>query len=401
MPVSREALFGRMAHEAGRSLLAGVCLATSSGLPDDAVRAAAAEEPPEGWLAAAAERTSLTALLWTHLSPGQRRLLPGHTRQALSESYLAAVLRLEAMQRLLGSCLERLQGAGIEVLLLKGAALGHTVYPLPDQRDMRDLDLLVRDERLHEAQALLLPEARQVRRTPSGHRHLGAVILRGAFAAVEVHALSKHLADWPQSGQGDLFARSVPVVLGGREALALGPRDCWLHVAAHGLADPFSRWPRTAADLARLQADSQWGEEDWQAVLSAGRARGAERLVVSAAALANGGEVPEALASAASVAAVADAATCALLGWRVAFEPGAELRNALVHRAWVHGGPGLRALAAGVARELPVPIGEAAERYHLPRRWAAVCWPLCTAARTLVQLARTWRWYLLLRHGRP
>jgi hypothetical protein len=139
--------------------------------------------------------------------------------------------------------LTALGAAGIEALVLKGAALAQTVYPEPGLRPMRDTDLLVRNAGAPRAQEILLglgfavaPEQAHfhdglhqlpaVKREQNGltvsvevHRTLGVARHRSARTTFEVLAPS---------------ARSLTV--GGVEAKMLGALDLLFHVYRHGFA---------------------------------------------------------------------------------------------------------------------------------------------------------------------
>src|SRR5689334_7261332 len=64
--------------------------------------------------------------------------------------------RMRCLEKRLDEALVALNQAGIEVLLLKGAALACTLYGAFTARPMRDIDLLVRRERGDEARDVML-----------------------------------------------------------------------------------------------------------------------------------------------------------------------------------------------------------------------------------------------------
>jgi len=76
------------------------------------------------------------------------------------------------------------QAAGIDVLVLKGAALAHLVYPQPVLRPMRDIDILVRAEDVYRAYARL-PE---IGFTPPRRRRAGVSCLYAAGRRVRCTA---------------------------------------------------------------------------------------------------------------------------------------------------------------------------------------------------------------------
>ncbi|MCB1056470.1 MAG: nucleotidyltransferase family protein [Acidobacteria bacterium] len=101
-------------------------------------------------LATLADTEGVAPLLGARLAAGELEaddairgpLVESHRRTALANTALA--LGTEALTR-------PLRGAGIPVLLLKGAALLRTVYGDPGRRSMGDVDLLVPPERWREA----------------------------------------------------------------------------------------------------------------------------------------------------------------------------------------------------------------------------------------------------------
>ena len=81
--------------------------------------------------------------------------VPSHLWQELQGDYYAAVASHLLRERQLDQVLEALDGAGVPVVLLKGAALSLSVYPDPALRTMGDLDLWVPRDRLDTARAAL------------------------------------------------------------------------------------------------------------------------------------------------------------------------------------------------------------------------------------------------------
>ena len=63
---------------------------------------------------------------------------------ALERAYLANSARMLFMQSAVDRVVNALSARDISSVLLKGAALIETVYPDPGQREMLDLDVLVR-----------------------------------------------------------------------------------------------------------------------------------------------------------------------------------------------------------------------------------------------------------------
>jgi len=102
-----------------------------------------------------AESIALAPLTYTHLQAANI-FLPEDSRRAL----MALTLRHRRANRIRNSILAEILAAfkeeGIEVLVLKGAALASTVYPQPGLRPMRDIDILVRKRDALRAQMMLV-----------------------------------------------------------------------------------------------------------------------------------------------------------------------------------------------------------------------------------------------------
>src|SRR6185436_11185739 len=81
--------------------------------------------------------------------------LPGAIKQQVQGYYLQHAHATRAREQVLAELLMLYQGAGIDVLVLKGAALAQLVYPQPVLRPMRDIDILVRASDVYRAYALL------------------------------------------------------------------------------------------------------------------------------------------------------------------------------------------------------------------------------------------------------
>lgn len=135
--------------------------------------------------------------------------------------------------------------AGIRTLILKGLALGATVYEWPGLRTVSDVDLLVPREQLFAAFEILtakgwMPGAGAPRNEAdlrANHAH--------PFHSGKSHVPSLDL-HWHvlASARGDdddatFWQGAQPVTIGSTQTLALGPEDQLLHVLVHGV-----RWTR-------------------------------------------------------------------------------------------------------------------------------------------------------------
>jgi hypothetical protein len=183
-----------------------------------------AGERVAGHLCAAIERGALPA-------NDTQRTAAAHTHQA--ELVVDLVL-----ERALLTAVDDLEHAGIDVRVLKGAAIAHTVYPRPELRSFRDVDLLVRDQQLDAAIAVLSEQGatRRFREPrPRFNRRFGKGVCVRTADGVEVD-LHRVFAAGPfglQIVPARLFEQACAVPLGGTTIAGLDPTTRALHAAFH------------------------------------------------------------------------------------------------------------------------------------------------------------------------
>ena len=200
---------------------------------------------------------------WAQASAGLQAELTRCAHQEVAVE-LARTVELRAV-------LATLAQAGLPVLLLKGAALAHTLYPQPHLRSRSDTDLLLPSHADAE-------RAGQVFQT-LGYRCPATVV--GDWANSELgcyktsrgltHALDVH---WRWSNRtlfstrvafAELAAVAVPIPALGPEARGLGPVHALLlagvHRASHRLTDPHSErliWLYDIHRLAERLTAAEW-----------------------------------------------------------------------------------------------------------------------------------------------
>lgn len=166
---------------------------------------------------------------------------------------------------------ERLERAGVPMLMLKGFPLAVCDYRDLGARPMEDLDLLVPPECVEEAARVLEPMGfRSAEPGPGPASLLGKElqIVDGAGKVVELHAFA--LVD--SADDTDLWEGRVPFALREAQAFAPCPADHLLLICAHGqrwnLVQPIS-WIVDAAMIVRSAGDGF----DWDRLLERARAR--------------------------------------------------------------------------------------------------------------------------------
>lgn len=150
-------------------------------------------------------------------------------------------------ERVLGEILAMLSDAGIDVAVLKGAALMHLLYGSPELRPMRDLDLLVAPADTGTAQRLLQDAGFDAPQRPPSrflarHHHLPVASrdVEGLNVSVEIHrdALSGDVRDSIRLDRLEVPLQRLEVA--GRETRALGHEDMLRHLCHHTL-EPAAR----------------------------------------------------------------------------------------------------------------------------------------------------------------
>jgi hypothetical protein len=164
--------------------------------------------------------------------------LPADVRAALGAAYYTAAANWTLLSSELSALLADLRPLGVEPIVLKGMALGVTLYPAPATRPTSDLDLLVGREGLSTIRQVL--QAR-------GYRDMG-------LEEEQRQAFTSHLYMWRESPRimveshwhlvhdpgyagrvtlDDFLARATPTDFGGYTARVLDPIDQLLHACAH------------------------------------------------------------------------------------------------------------------------------------------------------------------------
>ena len=188
-------------------------------------------------ISARAEAHGLGPLLYVH-SRAAGTPLPPTVKRELQGLYLRHRQANRVRMRVLGEILAAYNAAGIQALVLKGAALSHLVYPEPGLRPMGDLDLLVRKAEARRAQSLLAGLGFSAL-LPSGGPLLDksmaqAILLtEGLPVGVEIHHNLCEGFDPLSMTMDDLTTAPVPFSLGSTIAYTLGYEDMLWHLCHH------------------------------------------------------------------------------------------------------------------------------------------------------------------------
>ena len=186
------------------------------------------------------------------------------------QNYLSTTLLLRELKDVLSSLVDR----GVEVIVLKGAALVTNLYPDLGLRPMRDIDLLIHRKELAQAIEILYDLGYQRHLPPARN---GIENLQGEVVCVKDGefpiVIEPHWTlgpEYPYSGRikaEGLWHRATRINLAGVDALALCPEDALLHLCLHQFQHCQSFWLIPACDIAELIRHYQGGL-DWEAFLN-------------------------------------------------------------------------------------------------------------------------------------
>ena len=175
----------------------------------------------------------------------------------------------EILMHRIGALLAALEGAGIQTMVLKGAALIPLYYRESGLRPMLDADVLVHSHQAEQAMEVLsklqwkpFRYGEPLRRIPIVH---STPFEDDGGRQVDLHW---HLF-WECFNAGeddDYWENAVPIKVGGSQTLALGATDQLLHTCWHGARwneVPPIRWVADAMSILAVSA----AEIDWPSLL--------------------------------------------------------------------------------------------------------------------------------------
>jgi hypothetical protein len=180
----------------------------------------------------------LTPLVYTGLKQALRdgAKVPGQYLQAFQRETMRAGIRLAYLEAACERIVDRADGAGIPILVLKGLALAATVYPPGIPRPMDDIDLLVREtDRERLAEILCAQGYRNDLRGEEDFFHPSRMFSVDVHTApVNVTRIPARRALWPVTFD-KLWERHRTFKVGDNLLHTLGPLDTALHLATHAV----------------------------------------------------------------------------------------------------------------------------------------------------------------------
>lgn len=205
---------------------------------------------------AAARAYRLVGLLRRALDSGDLPATPAQAAE-VSRDHVRAMAVVIALDRLLLTTIDLLEGAGVDHRVLKGAAHAHLDYPDPSLRSYHDVDVLVPAGDFDRALAALAQEGYERK-----YRRLGPGFDARFGKSVTLSAPDGFEVDVHRSLAGGRFGMSVKLDellgapselrIGGRVVKGLGPEQRFLHACYHAALGDRTPSLRTLRDIAEM-----------------------------------------------------------------------------------------------------------------------------------------------------
>jgi hypothetical protein len=209
-----------------------------------------------------AVRNHVAASIYDRLRALAGAVVPPGTMRALEQEYYRVGFRNARNYAELSHLLRSLKDRGVEVIVLKGAALAETVWKNIALRPMADMDLLVRQDDLEEAKRTLLRNGYTLdrRAPPPGsswdqYYHLPPFHKSDPHITVEIHRNIVHPRRvYPLDFDvGQLWKRAYAAEIAGTETHTLSSEDTILHLCLHQCKyDPFVGKIKNLMDVAKV-----------------------------------------------------------------------------------------------------------------------------------------------------
>lgn len=208
---------------------------------------------------------------------------PASFRRAIARARSLTGLRLAILYRAVGATLSGLVEAGLDPIVLKGAALGQLVYPDPTMRTFGDLDLLLRERDVLAAHRALLAQGFEADQDPTDlpPRLVPQISVyelkywhRARQLLVEIHVDDPFSSGLAARDLDGYWLRAVPIDVGGVRVKALSLDDQVLQLCTHAHYHSYMRlnWLSDLAFIIRDHGSSL----DWRRITTTTRTEALE-----------------------------------------------------------------------------------------------------------------------------
>ncbi len=202
--------------------------------------------------------------------------LPPSAQDLLHLAYYASAAQNILLTTELNTLLADFHQAGVDPIVLKGMALGVTLYPVPSARPVSDLDLLIERQQMEAVRQVLATRGyRDMGLDPEHHRafcnhlHAWRELVGGRRVSVEIHWNLVHDPGYARSmdlpGMRD---RARRVDFGDFSALVLDPADQLIYACAHLLLHHGHNWSLLWLLDLRLLVDCCGSTWDWRELVA-------------------------------------------------------------------------------------------------------------------------------------
>lgn len=240
---------------------------------------------PLGWenFLQMTEYHGVEPLVYASLSRAAADLVPAEVLMRLRrKAQVGGLLNRSLAQELIKLC-DEFAAWGVPVIPIKGATLATVAYGDLGLRDFTDLDLLVPESSVQDAQAVLATlgyEPKEVVDEQSDKREDGphqVFVKRRTLCRVDLQWVMAHPHFAFRLDRPELWARQVSVEFENRMVPGLASEDLLIVLCVHGSKHAWEhlKWVCDVAELLRSHPSL-----DWNAVMSRSSAWGCQRLVM-------------------------------------------------------------------------------------------------------------------------
>ncbi|MCK5716175.1 MAG: nucleotidyltransferase family protein [Thiomargarita sp.] len=183
-----------------------------------------------------AHKHGVAPLLYHRLNSGVLQLqIPEPIRVLLCQAYYQNVLKNKHYYHELSKVLKPLHAAGIKVIVLKGAFLAKTVYPIEALRMMSDIDLLIQKQDLEQTEKIMVEmgygskERLSIDAQCAMSHELHSLKKNGL--SIDIHwTISKITEPLKITVDEELWQRSQEFMISDFQVFSLSPEDLIVHL---------------------------------------------------------------------------------------------------------------------------------------------------------------------------
>jgi Uncharacterised nucleotidyltransferase len=215
------------------------------------------------------EYHGLVPLLYKNLSAVSSDLVPAEVLTRLRQKAHAGALLNQALAKELMALCEAFTVRGVPTIPIKGATLAVLAYGDLALRDFSDLDLLVPENALEEAQVVLSTLGYERRSVAAGQSDLQhddgpyqVFVKRRTLCRVDLQWVMAHQHFSFRLDRPEFWARRVAVAFQNQTVPGLAPEDLLIVLCVHGSKHAWEhlKWVCDVAELVRSHPNFDWNQ---------------------------------------------------------------------------------------------------------------------------------------------